>query len=188
MKRPAFIEGVAVALVASLAGGAAFAGLTTLLAGGLALRLLVAGLGLCYVIYLLRRSGVRIGRVTVVAAWLAAAVLAWVSDVPLSLYLLAHIGLVWLVRSLYFHAGVLPALADLGLNGLALAAAVWAAVQTGSVALGLWCLFLTQALFVVIPADLRRRPGPAVTRGEDRFSRAHRAAQTALRRLSLGSP
>ena len=91
-----------------------------------------------------------------------------------------------MTRSLYFYSSVLPALTDLMLSGLGLAAAVWAAGQTGSVFLSLWCFFLVQALFVVIPTRIRRRHsesslGPD---GLDRFQRAHRSAEAAVRRLS----
>jgi len=36
------------------------------------------------------------------------------------MYLLVHLGLIWLIRSLYFYSSVLSALADLGLGGLGL--------------------------------------------------------------------
>ena len=100
------------------------------------------------------------------------------------LYLLAHVGTLWLVRSVYFHKSGLAAIADLGLNALALAGAVWAASRTGSVFAALWCFFLVQAALVLIPARLvPRRPGtPAVA--EDRFGRALRNAKAAVRRLT----
>jgi hypothetical protein len=97
-----------------------------------------------------------------------------------------HLGIIWLIRSLNFYASALPALADLGLNGLGLAASIWAVTRTGSVFLGIWCFFLVQALFVVIPKSVRRTPGP--TRighmHEDRFQHAYHVAETAARKLS----
>ena len=64
------------------------------------------------------------------------------------------------------------------------AAAVWAARQSGSFALSLWCFFLVQALYAAIPA---RFPGEGGSTAdavpEDRFQRAHRAAEAALRSL-----
>ena len=111
-------------------------------------------------------------------AQVAALVLAaW--QPPLLLYLALHVGLLWLVRALYHYASVLSALADLGLNGMALAAAVWASTHTASLLLSTWCFFLVQALFVAIPRDLRDRrvAQGAPTAPADRFQQAHRAAQ-----------
>jgi hypothetical protein len=186
MKTPTFFEGVGVAFAASVAGGVLFVTLSTLFASELVMRILVAGIAFAYLLYLLSRSGERIGRVTVLAAWSVAAVVIFFFAPSFALYLLLHIGLIWLVRALYYYSGVIPALMDLGLNALAFAAAVWAAVQSGSVFLSLWSFFLVQALFVWIPSSIRRKkdkeqPEP---QEQDRFQRAHRAAQSALRRLS----
>ncbi|MEA3290863.1 MAG: hypothetical protein U9Q71_00905 [Pseudomonadota bacterium] len=146
-----------------------------------------AGLaGLVYLLYLLSRSRERVGRVTVLAAWGVAAGVIWFLAPSPALYLLLHIGLIWLVRSLYFYSSVLSVLADLGLNGLSLAMAVWAALQSGSVFLSLWSFFLVQALFVAIPPRLGPKAGERRPERdeEDRFQHAHRAAETALRKIS----
>jgi predicted membrane channel-forming protein YqfA (hemolysin III family) len=186
MKRPTFFEGVGVALTASLTGGALFSVLSASFAGSLVIRLLIAAIGFAYILYLLRRSRERVGRIVVVAGWLLAAAGIGFLHLPLVLYLVLHIGLVWLVRSLYFYSSVLSSLADLGLTGLALAAAVWALSVTGSLLLGLWCFFLVQALFVGIPNNLPRKSATASSAAdvEDHFQHAHQVAQAALRKLS----
>ncbi len=186
MKRPSFYQGVAFALAASLAGGAVHAALTALMPGTGGLRLIIAGTGLAYLLYLLSRSPERIGRVTTVLAWTLGAAAAWLTGPPLGLYVLAHLLMLWLARSLYFHSGVLSSLIDLGLSALALCAAVWALLSTGSVFVGLWCFFLVQALFVAIPERLAGRFVSArpASASEDPFEHAHRAAEGALRRLS----
>ncbi len=186
MRNPTFMEGVAVALVAGVGGSVLYAALTTVFLGEGVLRLLIAGMGLAYLLYLFRRSPERIGRVVTLGIWALAAGIGWLSAPPLEIYVLLHCGLIWIVRSLYFYSGVLPALLDLGLNGLALAAGVWAAVRTDSLFLVAWCFFLVQALYVAIPPDLGRRPTEAAAPGrhEDRFGRAYGVAQSALRRLS----
>ncbi|MBT3093284.1 MAG: hypothetical protein KME58_10345 [Candidatus Thiodiazotropha sp. (ex Lucina pensylvanica)] len=74
MKRPGFLEGVGVALVATIGGGVLFSALTTVFVTDFVLHLLIATMGLIYVIYLLRRSGEKVGRLTSVSVWLAAAV------------------------------------------------------------------------------------------------------------------
>jgi hypothetical protein len=180
---PSFLEGAVLALIAALAGTLAYSVIDLVLAGPVALRLVVAALGLGYLLYLLGRSRERIGRVTILALWLTVAGLLWVLSVPLSLYLLVHLAMAWLARSLYFHQGPLSALADLGITGLSLVAALGAYLHTGSLFLSLWCLFLVQALFVFIPS--RAGATDRDTRDEaERFRRAHQAAEAAVQKLS----
>jgi hypothetical protein len=186
MKTPSFFEGVVIALAVSVLGGALYSVLSSVFPAAAVLRLLIAGAGLGYVFYLLSRSRERVGRVTAVACWTLATGVTWFIEPPLILYILTQLGLIWLIRSLYFYSSGLSAMADLMLNGLSLVAAVWAARHTGSVFLSLWCFFLTQSLFVVIPARMRRsnratQSGPVSI---DRFQRAHRSAEAAVRRLS----
>ena len=182
MNRPGFFEGAVVALVASIAGGACYAALATVFPSAAVLRFLIAALGLAYVLYLLRRNEERVGRITAIALWLLAAAALWVFEPPSLLYLCAHLGLVWLVRSLYYYSGLLPALIDFGLSLLGTAFAVWSAQRTGSFGLALWCFFLAQAFHVLIPESMR--PARGHPESEDPFSRAHRAAETAVRKLS----
>ena len=186
MKTPTFLEGVGVALAISLAGGVMYSAIDAVLPGVPVLRLLIAGIGLAYVLYLLSRSPERVGRVTATAAWLVVAGLLWFTHPPLLLYVSVHLGTLWLIRSLYFYSSALSALADLGLNVLGLSAAFWAVTRTGSVFLGIWCFFLVQALFVVIPKSIKRKPGAAQAGHEsaDRFQHAYRVAETAVRKLS----
>ncbi|WP_455234009.1 hypothetical protein [Thiogranum longum] len=186
MRPPSFLEGVALALAASIAGSILFTVLAPLFSGATVLRLLIAVIGFGYLIYLLRRSPERIGRISALAVWVVAAGAVWLAQPPLVLYLIIHLGLIWVIRSLYFYGSVLSSLADLGLTGLSLAAAIWSATHTGSLFLSLWCFFLMQALFVAIPHDLRTRANGtrSAPDSEDRFQRAHRVAQAALRKLS----
>jgi hypothetical protein len=186
MKQPTFPEGVGIALAASLAGGAMYNALDVVFPGAPVLRLLIAGISLVYVIYLLGRSPERVGRVTAVAVWLIVAGVLWFTQPPLPLYLIMHLGAIWLIRSLYFYSSVLSALADLGLNSLALSAAIWAITRTNSVFLGIWSFFLVQALFVVIPKQAFRGSGAnrADQAGTDRFQHAYRSAEAAVRKLS----
>ena len=186
MKRPTFLEGVGVAIAASVAGGVLFTVLASIFAGGAVMKLMIAAIGLAYVIYLLRRSRERVGRVAVLTLWLVAAAALWLLSPALPLYLAMHVGMIWLIRSLYFYSSVLSSLADLGVNGLSIAAAIWAGLHTGSVFLSIWCFFLVQALFVAIPAGMDKL-GPKTEAGhyaDDHFEQAHRAAEAALRKFS----
>ncbi len=184
MKRPTFLEGVAVAIGASFLGGACYSALTMVLPGSAAFRTLVAGIGLAYAVYLLTRSHERVGRVTALTTWAAVAVATWLLEPPLVLYVSVHVGLLWLIRSLYFYSSALSALADLGLSLASVAAAIWAVTESGSPFLSIWCFFLVQALFVTIPVHVGQNSREGAFEDDERFEHAHRAAQGALRRLS----
>ena len=174
--------GIVAAFVLSLSGAALLAVLGPFLGIGAMARAVVALAGFAYVLYLVSRSGERVGRITTVACWLGGAALAWFAGLPFMSFVLVHVGLVWLVRSLYYYSGLLPALIDFGLSLLGTAFAVWSAQRTGSFGLALWCFFLAQAFHVLIPESMR--PARGHPESEDPFSRAHRAAETAVRKLS----
>ena len=61
MKQPTFLEGVSVAIATSLAGSVLYTALDVVFPGAPVLRLLIAGIGLAYVVYLLSRSPERAG-------------------------------------------------------------------------------------------------------------------------------
>jgi len=182
--KPSLGAGLAAAFVFSACGAALLAALSPWLGGATALRAVIALLGFAYVVYVIGRSGERVGRLTTIACWLVVAGGAWLVGLPLVGYVLLHIGLAWLVRSLYCYSGLLPALADFGLSLLGAAFAVWAAQRSGSAWLALWCFFLVQAFHALIPPTLAQRGGGAPAAADDGFSRAHRAAEAAVRRLS----
>ena len=180
---PSLLGGVVVALALSLSGAALLAALTPILGAGQAFRAVVALLSLSYVLYVLGASAQRTGRISSVVLCSAAAAIAWFAEPPITVYVMLHIGLIWLFRSLYHHASALSTLADLGLTVLAAAFGAWALSRSGSAWLALWCFFLVQAFFVVLPAGAS--DGTCESAAEDgaAFERAHRAAQAALRRL-----
>jgi hypothetical protein len=182
MNRPSFLEGTALALVAALLAAVVAGALPAVFGQTWASRALIAGLGLGYVLYLLHRSPRRVGRIATLVGWLAIAVAGWLLLGALVPYLTLHLGMVWLVRSLYHQPGPLAAGLDLGLNLLASMSAVWALLHTGSVFLGVWTFFLVQALFVAIPSVIGE--GGSAPPSPDRFGEARRNAEQALRRLS----
>lgn len=186
MKRPTFLEGVAVALAAGIVGSILFTVLTAVFSEAHTLRLLIAGVSVAYVVYLLGRSREHIGRITALTLWAVVAGATWLMDPPLMIYMLVHLGLIWIIRSLYFYASVVSALADLGLSGLGLASAVWAASQSGSLFLSIWCFFLVQAVFVAIPTCMQQKGPPIQTdrHTQDRFQDAYRCAEASVRALS----
>ncbi|MFQ5981786.1 MAG: hypothetical protein ACE5KS_00280, partial [Woeseiaceae bacterium] len=185
MKRPTFFHGVVVAAVLGFFASAIVATLTPFVGLGAVVRLVIPLLGLAYLLYLLNRSAERVGRVTSLTLWSVLAIVTWWIAPPLPLYLMIHVGAIWLIRSLYFYSGVMPALMDLGLGALSVSAAVWAISRSGSVFLATWCFFLVQALFVAIPPAVKRKAVPeqnTIADGEN-FERARRQADAALRQL-----
>lgn len=183
--RPTFWQGAVVALVLSLLGVILHALMEPVLRNATEVKVLIGFLSLAYTGWLLFRSSQRSGRLTGLLLWAVAATAIWWLAPSLELYLLAHIGTLWLYRSLLSYASVLSAVADLGLNALSLATAAWAASQTASLFATLWCFFLTQALFVWIPANWHRKQAAvSQPREDDPFERAHQTAEAALRRLS----
>lgn len=189
MKSISFLRGIGFAFLLAFASSVLFSVLTAWLGSVQAVRLLIPAAGFAYLLFLLAHSQHRIGRITTVLAWGCAATGLWLLVPGIGLYLLVHGVLVWTIRSLYTYNGMLCALLDLALTLVSLASAVWAAQHTGSLFLSVWCLFLTQALFVFIPTEIRKRTKQqsAKQTGPDAFSRAQHAADSALRRLSANS-
>jgi hypothetical protein len=184
-RTPSLGTGLAAALVLSACGAALLAALTPWLGSGTAFRAVVAALGFSYALYLVARSGERVGGLTTLAGWIAVASVVWLAGLPLPGYVLAHLGLVWLVRSLYYYSGLMPAIGDFGLTALGAAFAAWAALRSDSAWLALWCFFFVQAFHVAIPASLAAGTARAERPADDVFARAQRAAEAAVRRLSL---
>lgn len=182
MNRPNLLQGAAVAAALALAASIALTALAPLMGTAGAARLVIPGITLAYLVYLLRTSKERTGKPTVLLLWGTSAIAAWWIEPSLPVYLLLHAGAIWLIRSLYFHSGVLPALADLALSAFSVAAFAWAASRTGSVFLATWCLFLLQALYARIPARVKR--GGLEPPGDNSaFERARRQADEALGQL-----
>lgn len=183
MNRPGFFQGVVVAAVLGFFASASVATLTPFVGLGAVVRLVIPLLGLAYLLYLLNRSAERLGRVSTLTLWTAMSVVTWWFAPPLPLYLMVHVGAVWLVRSLYFYSGVMPALMDLGLSALSVSAAAWAITRSGSVFLATWCFFLVQALFVAIPRSVQHETDRPIPADNDNFERARRQADAALKQL-----
>ena len=183
MNRPSFFHGVVVAAVLGFFASAVVATLTPFVGLGSVVRLVIPALGLAYLLYLFGRSEERIGRVTTLSLWGALAAITWWIAPSLPFYLLIHVGAIWLVRSLYFYSGVMPALMDLGISTLSVFATVWAISRTGSVFLATWCFFLVQALFVAIPPAIKSRRKSHAASENEKFDHAKRNADKALRQL-----
>ena len=184
MKQPTLIDGLVVAALISMA-----AAVISLLFGGfivygLLFELLLYGGTLTYLLYLLKRSPAKIGRVVVIAGWSVISLAGWILDLGLLQQVLVQAGIIWLVRSLHFHDSLFTAALDFGLVSAGLAAGFWALLNTGSMIAATWTFFLVQALFCLLPT-LAGNAGPAAaTRQASGFDAAHRVAVDAVRKLS----
>lgn len=185
-KQPTFFEGTGLALVVSIIGAVGFFSLSTLFGSAGIFRLIISGLCFIYVVYLLGRSRERTGRVTVISAWLLIAAVNWLFVSSFLLYIIIHLAMIWLIRSLYFYNSVLSSLADLTLTSFSLAASIWAWSMSNSLLLSFWCFFLIQALFTLIPEKIKSPQNRSSVNLEtnDPFESAHRTAEVALRKLT----
>lgn len=185
MSRPGFLEGVGVAFAVALGSAVALPVLSLALATPVAAHAVIALVGLAYLLYLIARTGSRTGKVVLLAGWLGLSI----ASIALGMDLLAHagaqIGLAWLLRALAYHRRFIASLTDGALCAFALGTGIWAAHTTGSLFLTVWSVLLVQAAFVAIPDLLTpgRTAAASAQLDDDRFARAHRAADTALRRL-----
>jgi hypothetical protein len=185
MKTATFLEGAILALVSSLIGTVTYTALAPVVDSESAICLTIATLSLGYVVYLLKRSRERIGQFSTIVIWTIVTIaMFWFIPSPLP-FLAIQLGLIWLVRSLYFYASVISALADLLLTGFSLMAAVWAVYQTESLFLCTWCCLLVNALFVFIPMDMTRRVADTRPVQLDRFQQAYQAAESALYKRTI---
>lgn len=185
MSRPGFFGGVVIAAILAFFASALVATLTPFFGIVSVSRFIIPALGLAYLLYLMSRCSTRTGRMTTLSLWTAMAAISWWAVPALPLYLLIHVAAVWLVRSLYFYSGIVPALMDLGLSTLSISASVWAMTRSASVFLSIWTFFLLQALFVAIPPTVKRttRPERNTAADNEDFLRARRQADAALRQL-----
>ena len=186
MKPPGIIDGVIVALVISLGAAAINLVLGGFIDYATLFNLVLCGSTLAYLVYLLKRSSAKAGRVVVIASWAISSLTGWFFELPLFELILIQAGIIWLVRSLYFHGSIFAAALDFGLVSAGLAASTWAMVNTGSLAGALWSFFLVQVLFCWIPDLARKQPGEIYRNQHDSssFQSAHRVALDAVRKLT----
>lgn len=184
--KPGFFEGVALAFVAALVSTVAFEALAMVFYSGMMLKFFISLGSFSYIGYLLWRSPERNGRLSITAAWLSLSGLAWILSPSLIAYTLIQLIMIWLVRSLYYHSNLITALADLGLIGLGLLTAAWSWLQTGSVFIAIWCFFLIQALYVLLPQTWSGSISNSGTSNNrvDPFEQAHRSAELAVKKLA----
>ena len=185
MKKPGIIDGVFLAAVIGLGAVAVSLVLGGLVGYGSLFNLVLLAATLSYLLFLLKRSDTRIGRIVLLTAWTMISLACWFFGLMLLEQVLIQAGFIWLTRSLYYHDSLFSALLDLGLVSAGVAAGAWAIVNTGSIGAALWFFFLIQALFCLIPELARKQAGedfPSPARAS--FQSAQRVAAEAVRKLS----
>jgi hypothetical protein len=183
MKTPGIIDGIVVAIIISLGAGVAKLLLGSFITYGSLFNLVLYAATLVYLVYLLKRSGARTGRVIVIAGWGLISLACWFFDILLFEQVLIQAGFIWLVRSLYFHNSLVSAALDFGLVSVGLAASAWTMVNTASLPAALWSFFLVQALFCWVPQIARPRTA-GMQQEQSPFQSAHRVALDAVRKLT----
>ncbi len=148
----------------------------------------IAVLSLGYLVYLLAISPSRRGRFVLGLGSAAILIGACLVSPATAVTGLLAVALIWLVRSVLFYAGLLPALWDGALCTLSVICALGTGISTNSPWLTVWVFFLLQALFVYIPRRFGRSQhdpyGQRVQTEPDAFARAHRAAEAALQAMA----
>lgn len=186
MKKLGTAEGIGLAIALSLVGGISYAILSNTLDNPSSFRSVVGMLSLFYTLYLLARSHEKTGRLVTLVIWFLVTGASSVLISSLPLYVITHLGFIWLVRALFFHSSISMAILDLGLISAGLLVANWALIQTNSLTMSIWSFFLLQVLFI----SLVKRNTPTYhpdkeqyTEG-DRFQRALSNAEKALQKIS----
>ena len=131
-KKPGFMEGVLVAVAASLMGSVLYTVGIFLFNSEISIKLTVTLVFSTYLVYLLWRSPSKTGRVTAMLFWGLILFSLWLINPTLIIYLVAHMAAIWLIRSCFFHNGILFALIDLLLMILSLVAAIAVYLNTHS--------------------------------------------------------
>ena len=185
MKKPGIIDGLILAAGIGIGAGAVNLVFGGLLGYGSLFNLLLLAATLTYLLFLLKRSDSRVGRVVLVSVWAMASLACWLFGLMLFEQVLIQAGFIWLTRSLYYHDSLFSAALDFGLVSAGIAAGAWAMINSGSVGAALWFFFLIQSLFCLIPELARKQAGtdlPSPARAS--FQSAQRAATEAVRKLT----
>ena len=187
MKGPGILKGIVIAIVASLAAGFLTRILPLMFSGFTSSSLIILTLSLGYLVFLLKHADTKRGRVVLMALWILLSLGGLFFGISLIGLIVLQLAIIWVLRSLYFHASIFAAVLDLILIIMAAGAGVWTVLQTGSLMAAVWSFFLCQSLFGSIPEfSNKQNPQTQTSRGKnDRFQSAHRIAQAAVRKLSL---
>lgn len=184
MKTPSLLSGITFAIVACVGGSVLYTLLPLVFSATISLKITICVISAGYLFFLLKKGRQHSGRVIALTTWTLISVAGLLVDLPIATFILSQVAMIWLTRSIVFHRSLLLSLLDLGLIAIGLLAAVWALLQTDSMATALWCFFLVQSLFGTISnLKLISKGQPPVD--QNRFQAAHRVAKDAIQKLTL---
>ena len=189
MKTATFFEGVFIALIIGFISSVLLFTLSSFFPTNILIRGLISGISIAYIVYLLSRSNERLGRIIVMTILLISISTLWFAWPPITFFIFGHMTIIWLVRSLYFYSSLVSSLTDLALNFSSLFIAFAVANHTDSIFLTLWCFFLMQALFVLIPKSIQKPNSHSSIslNNDEEFQHSFQAAQAAFQQLSKQS-
>jgi hypothetical protein len=182
MQRPTVLEGILVALAASLLISPLIFMLRLVLGTVLAWNAAIVVLAYGYIVYLLAKRGSSAGRITLALLSLLVCVTSLLLEPRWPALVFVAVGLIWGVRTCVYSRSLVTALLHAGLCLLSLGAALWAYAHSGSLALASWSFFLLQAAGVLVPPCLTQQTTDAGEQQVDSFTLAYQAAQKALSR------
>lgn len=183
MKKPNLLDGILAAILITVCTGSISLILSSFITDNTLFKILLSFSTLSYLIYLLKRSQTQIGWFVVIMTWGFINFGSWLMGLSLIEQVILQIGLIWLVRSLYFHSSILTGFLDLGLILTGLAGSIWAILNTNNEIIALWTFLLLQSLFTLIP-NLRLSPANNKIDNTSTFQSSHRVALEAVRKLS----
>jgi hypothetical protein len=184
MKAPSLLSSIAFAIAACVGGSVLYTLLPLVFTAAMSLEIAISVISAGYLFFLLKKGRQRTGRVIAFTSWILISGAGLLLDLPIATFILSQVAMIWLARSIVFHRSILPSLLDLGLIAIGLLAAVWALLQTDSMATALWCFFLVQSLFGYIP-NLKSTSKVHTPVDQDRFQAAHRVAADAIQKLTI---
>ncbi len=150
-------------------------------------RLNLSFIVLIYLGLLAWQNRIPAGRVTLMAINATIILLCLILTTRLSILLWLYPLIIWINRSLLRYRSLTAVFVDMGLCLLGIGAALWTLHNGHGWAAAIWCLFLTQALHVMIPGRKMTSRAKSSSTSQDNFNRALRSAENALRELSKQS-
>ena len=185
MKSPSLSGGLAFAFCAAIATAILTLSLPIILPV-LAPKFTLALITIGYLFYLIKQSGEKTGRIVTGGIAIGVSILTLTISMSLIEFILIQLGLIWIVRSLYLRARPIPALIDGLLIVAGILLASWGILQTQSLAIAVWCFYLTQALFIDWPNRFFKEDADinSDSVNQQRFDQAWLAAQQAVEKLS----
>lgn len=147
-------------------------------------RILILSLSVGYLSFLLHQLKPRFGVALILVFWCVMSLLLFTFNPSLPIWLMAHIGCLWMVRATLRYQHIQHWLLDSLVNLLAICAGIATYLHTQNIGLSVWSYFLVLALVALLAPS---REQEIQTFNASPFQVAQNAANAALRRLQKPS-